>query len=114
MGRRSGEIAQVAPLFEHPPRLYGGTERIVAYLTDELLALGRDVTLFASGDSITEGAPRPRGQAGAAPRWHRRWETVPHILMLEQVAQHAREFDVVHFHPTTCTTRWPAGCGLRT
>ena len=48
------KIAQVAPLFERvPPRLYGGTERIVSYLTEELVRLGHDVTLFASGDSIT-------------------------------------------------------------
>jgi hypothetical protein len=48
------KIAQVAPLIESvPPRLYGGTERIVSYLTEELVRLGHDVTLFASGDSIT-------------------------------------------------------------
>jgi hypothetical protein len=48
------KIAQIAPLMESvPPRLYGGTERIVSYLTEELVALGHDVTLFASGDSIT-------------------------------------------------------------
>ncbi|MGB6589478.1 MAG: glycosyltransferase family 4 protein, partial [Pseudolabrys sp.] len=48
------KIAQIAPLIESvPPRLYGGTERIVSYVTEELVALGHDVTLFASGDSIT-------------------------------------------------------------
>jgi hypothetical protein len=48
------KIAQIAPLIESvPPRLYGGTERIVSYLTEELVALGHDVTLFASGDSVT-------------------------------------------------------------
>jgi len=51
------KIAQIAPLIESvPPRLYGGTERIVSYLTEELVRLGHDVTLFASGDSITSGA----------------------------------------------------------
>ena len=55
-------IAQVAPLYERvPPLLYGGTDRIVAYLTDELLALGHDVTLFASGDSRTEARLVPIG-----------------------------------------------------
>ena len=52
--RKTMKIAQIAPLIESvPPRLYGGTERIVSYLTEELVALGHDVTLFASGDSIT-------------------------------------------------------------
>jgi hypothetical protein len=54
------KIAQVAPLMESvPPRLYGGTERIVSYLTEELVRLGRDVTLFASGDSITSSELAP-------------------------------------------------------
>ena len=54
------KIAQVAPLFERvPPRLYGGTERIVSYLTEELVRLGHDVTLFASGDSVTSAELAP-------------------------------------------------------
>ena len=54
------KIAQVAPLIESvPPRLYGGTERIVSYLTEELVRLGHDVTLFASGDSITSAELAP-------------------------------------------------------
>jgi glycosyltransferase involved in cell wall biosynthesis len=92
-------IAQVAPLDESvPPRLYGGTERVVSYLTEELVRLGHAVTLFASGDSRTsarlepmcERAVRldPRGPAG----------TALHVLMLERVFTRAAEFDVIHLH----------------
>ena len=92
-------IAQVSPLFESvPPRLYGGTERVVAFLTDELVRLGHEVTLFASGDSET--------QARLVPVWPNalrldatcRDPLAPHVLMLEEVAQRAQEFDVIHFH----------------
>jgi glycosyltransferase involved in cell wall biosynthesis len=92
-------IAEVAPLFESvPPALYGGTERVVAYLTDELVALGHDVTLFASGGSRTsatlvEVCPGAlRLDAGC--RDHLAW----HVLMTELVAAQASLFDVVHFH----------------
>jgi glycosyltransferase involved in cell wall biosynthesis len=93
------KIAQVAPLVESvPPRLYGGTERIVSYLTEELVELGHDVTLFASGDSRT----RARLRAGS-PRALRFDRTVRdpvayHVAMLEQVIQAAPHFDVIHFH----------------
>jgi glycosyltransferase involved in cell wall biosynthesis len=92
-------IAQISPLFESvPPRLYGGTERVVAFLTDELVRLGHEVTLFASGDSET--------QARLIPVWPHalrldatcRDPLAPHVLMLEEVAQRAHEFDVIHFH----------------
>jgi glycosyltransferase involved in cell wall biosynthesis len=91
-------IAQVAPLTESvPPQLYGGTERVVAFLTDELVRLGQDVTLFASGDSRTAGRLVP-----AWPHALRLGGTcddlAPHLLMLEGVAARARQFDVVHFH----------------
>ena len=92
-------IAQVAPLAESvPPRLYGGTERVVSYLTDALAASGHDVTLFASGDSVTDAALDP-----ACPRALRldpdcRDWVAPHVLMLERLAQRAAEFDVIHFH----------------
>lgn len=92
-------IAQVSPLMEAvPPKLYGGTERIVAYLSDELVALGHDVTLFASGDSIS----RARIEAGC-PQALRLDPTVrdhiaPLIAMLEGVAQRAGEFDLIHLH----------------
>jgi glycosyltransferase involved in cell wall biosynthesis len=92
-------IAQVAPLYEPvPPRLYGGTERVVSYLTEELVAQGHEVTLFASGDSVTEarlvaGSPR-------ALRLDRscRDPLAHHVLLLERVLQSAAEFDVIHFH----------------
>jgi glycosyltransferase involved in cell wall biosynthesis len=92
-------IAQVAPLCESvPPQLYGGTERVVAFLTDELVRLGHDVTLFASGDSKTEArlvsaCPRALRLEGQS-----RDDLAPHVLMLEQVARRAGEFDVIHFH----------------
>ena len=93
------KIAQVAPLIESvPPRLYGGTERIVSFLTEELVKLGHDVTLFASGDSITSAKlssccfralrldPNVR-------------DTIPHfMLMIDKVRERAEEFDVIHFH----------------
>lgn len=92
-------IAQVAPLFESvPPRGYGGTERVVSYLTEELVSMGHDVTLFASGDSETRArlvATRPEALRldPDVVDW------IPHhLVMLEQVATHRAEFDVVHFH----------------
>ena len=92
-------IAQVAPLFESvPPKYYGGTERVVSYLTEELVRQGRDVTLFASGDSET----RARLVAGCrrSLRLDRHCvdQMAHHVVMLEHVAQRAREFDVIHFH----------------
>jgi glycosyltransferase involved in cell wall biosynthesis len=92
-------IAQIAPLFESvPPRLYGGTERVVSYLTDELVRQGHHVILFASGDSITTAELVP-----CAPAALRLDPTVcdpnPHyMLMLEKVRQRASEFDILHFH----------------
>lgn len=93
------KIAQVAPLIESvPPRLYGGTERIVSYLTEELVALGHDVTLFASGDSMTAADLVP-----CVPRALRLdanvRDTIPYyMLMLDRVRQRADDFDVLHFH----------------
>ena len=92
------KIAQVAPLSESvPPKLYGGTERVVSYLTDELVRHGHDVTLFASGDSQTSAR-----LVAACPDALRlggcRDFLAPHLVMLEQVLRHADEFDVVHFH----------------
>jgi glycosyltransferase involved in cell wall biosynthesis len=92
-------IAQIAPLTESvPPHLYGGTERVVAFLTDELVRLGHDVTLFASGESTTSATLQASwptalrlGPPCADP-------LVPHILMLEDVAKRAASFDVLHFH----------------
>jgi glycosyltransferase involved in cell wall biosynthesis len=94
-------IAQVAPLTEAvPPKLYGGTERVVHWLTEELVALGHDVTLFASGDSRTSGKleagwPRALRLDGAL-----RDANALHIVMLERVRQKCdeEEFDFLHFH----------------
>ncbi|HEX5514120.1 MAG TPA: glycosyltransferase family 4 protein [Gammaproteobacteria bacterium] len=91
-------IAQVAPLVESvPPAGYGGTERVVHYLTEELVRLGHDVTLFASGDSCTSarlesGAPQALRRAGIT-------DYVPHHLaLLERLFQRIDDFDIVHFH----------------
>jgi glycosyltransferase involved in cell wall biosynthesis len=92
-------IAQVAPLFESvPPKYYGGTERVVSFLTEELVRQGHEVTLFASGDSVT------RAHLVAACRRSLRLDKhcvdqLSHqVLMLEHVFQRAAEFDVIHFH----------------
>lgn len=93
------KIAQVAPLHESvPPKLYGGTERVVSYLTEELVHMGHQVTLFASGDSLTRARLRP--QVSRALRLDERYpDPIPeHFMMLEQVFREAEDFDVVHFH----------------
>jgi glycosyltransferase involved in cell wall biosynthesis len=108
-------IAQVAPLYESvPPRCYGGTERVVSYLTEELIRQGHEVTLFASGDSQTKArlcAPCSRSL--------RQDETCKepiayHVLMLERVYQEASNFDLVHFHadylPLPLARRLSAPC----
>jgi glycosyltransferase involved in cell wall biosynthesis len=92
-------IAQLAPLAESvPPKLYGGTERVIAWLVDELVELGHDVTLFASGDSKTKGklqAVWPRalrlGRKGVDPN-------AACALLIEAIAERARDFDVIHSH----------------
>lgn len=92
-------IAQVAPLYESvPPKLYGGTERVVSYLTEELVRLGHDVTLFASGDSTT--AAKLVAAASRALRLDPRWQEplVVHLRMLGWVYERAHEFDVIHCH----------------
>ncbi len=92
-------IAQVAPLYESvPPKLYGGTERVVSWLTEELVRMGHDVTLFASADSKTSA--RLISAAPQALRLNDQVnEEIPYIMIeLEQVKQHAREFDFIHWH----------------
>lgn len=103
-------IAQIAPLAEAvPPKFYGGTERVVSYLTEELVNLGHDVTLFASGDSIT------RAELDAVwPQALRLDPTIrdslaPLAMLLERVRQRADEFDVLHFH----LDYWPASLFAR-
>jgi glycosyltransferase involved in cell wall biosynthesis len=92
-------IAQVAPLSESvPPRLYGGTERVVAFLTDELVRLGHQVTLFASGDSRTKATLVSGCREALRLNSKCRDYLAPHVLLLEHVAARAMEFDVVHFH----------------
>jgi glycosyltransferase involved in cell wall biosynthesis len=92
-------IAQVAPLYESvPPKLYGGTERVVSYLTEELVRLGHDVTLFASGDSETTARLVPACDR-ALWRDPNCRETLPHhVRLLDLVFREARKFDVIHFH----------------
>src|SRR5947209_6288116 len=93
------KIAQISPLMESvPPRLYGGTERVVSYLTEELVRQGHEVTLFASGDSVTDAHLEPccdealRLMPGLT-------DPVPYqIRMLDRVRRRADEFDVLHFH----------------
>jgi glycosyltransferase involved in cell wall biosynthesis len=93
------KIAQIAPLAESvPPRLYGGTERIVAYLTEELVRQGHDVTLFASGDSQTSARLVPCTAAALRLNPAVRDMTPHHIVMLDEVRRRAAEFDVLHFH----------------
>ncbi len=92
-------IAQLAPLAESvPPKLYGGTERVIAWLVDELVERGHDVTLFASGDSRTKGKLRPvwprslrLGRRGVDPN-------AACALLIEAIAERACDFDVIHSH----------------
>ncbi|MCO6440901.1 MAG: glycosyltransferase family 4 protein [Nitrococcus mobilis] len=93
------KIAQVAPLYESvPPKYYGGTERVVSYLTEELIEQGHEVTLFASGDSITRATLYPI--VDRALRLDCRYQDLLayHILMLDKLAKLAPEFDIIHFH----------------
>lgn len=93
------KIAQVAPLYESvPPKYYGGTERVVSYLTEELVRQGHEVTLFASGDSVTAA-----NLVAASPRSLRLDprcidQLAHHILLLSNVFQRADEFDIIHFN----------------
>ena len=91
-------IAQVAPLAEAvPPKLYGGTERVVSWLTEELMRQGHDVTLFASGDSTTSAKLVPcvpKGLRLAGIRDH----IASHLVMLNEVRSRADQFDIIHFH----------------
>ena len=92
-------IAQVAPLFESvPPRCYGGTERVVSYLTEELVRQGHDVTLFASADSKTSARLYPGCQKALRLGGNCRDSLASHLVMLEAVSRRAREFDLIHFH----------------
>jgi glycosyltransferase involved in cell wall biosynthesis len=92
-------IAQLAPLAEAvPPKLYGGTERVVSYLTEELVALGHDVTLFASGDSRTSGRLVPITPRALRLDPSRQDGVAPVLVLLHHVLRRAAEFDVIHVH----------------
>src|SRR5258708_37616832 len=100
--RRGGplRIAQVAPLYESvPPKLYGGTERVVSYLTEALVQDGHDVTLFASGDSETSARLIPGcPKSLRLNRYDCQDRLAHHFVMLEEVLERAHQFDIIHFH----------------
>ncbi|MEZ0605674.1 glycosyltransferase family 4 protein [Paraburkholderia sp. IW21] len=92
-------IAQIAPLHEAvPPKLYGGTERVVSYLTEALVGLGHDVTLFASGDSQTGARLEPAWPHSLRLDPEIGDTFAPHLVLLEKVRRVAHMFDVLHFH----------------
>jgi glycosyltransferase involved in cell wall biosynthesis len=93
------KIAQVAPLYESvPPQLYGGTERVVSYLTEELVAQGHDVTLFATADSETRGELVAVVEQGLRLMPDCQVPIAHHYVMFEQVLGCAQSFDIIHFH----------------
>src|SRR5712671_5948126 len=94
------KIAQIAPLYEAvPPRLYGGTERVVAHLCDALVDLGHDVTLFASADAQTRATLRPgRDQPIRLDPAPLKSDLAAHLSMLAEVRQSKDQFDILHFH----------------
>jgi hypothetical protein len=124
-------IAQVAPLVESvPPKHYGGTERIVAYLTEELVHLGHKVTLFASGDSVTSAELVPVCRRSFRQNKRATDYLSRGVLLMDHVMRRAGEFDVIHFHtgclhylisrPTLCRpqdflagNRWSESAGTR-
>jgi len=93
------KIAQVAPLIERvPPQLYGGTERVVSYLTEELVRQGHRVTLFASGDSITSAELVPCAERALRLDPEAPSPLAEQVIMLDKLRRRAHEFDVIHFH----------------
>ena len=93
------KIAQVAPLYESvPPKAYGGTERVVSYLTEALVQMGHDVTLFASGDSVTMANLVAVVPTGLRLDPRKPDPLVWHTIMLDMVLGSARDFDIIHFH----------------
>src|SRR5579863_10027301 len=100
--RRGGalKIAQVAPLYESvPPKLYGGTERVVSNLTEALVEAGHDVTLFASGDSETAARLIPCCRRALRLNHHQCSDQLAHhFVMLQEVVDRADQFDIIHFH----------------
>jgi glycosyltransferase involved in cell wall biosynthesis len=93
------KIAQVAPLYESvPPKMYGGTERVVSYLTEELVRRGHDVTLYASGDSKTRARLVPCAPQGLRLDPNVKDPLAYHVTMLQRVAHDAFDYDLIHFH----------------
>lgn len=93
------KIAQVAPLYESvPPKFYGGTERVVSYLTEALVSLGHHVTLYASGDSVTSAELRPACQNALRLDKSSIDSHADHVLLAEIVLQESGDFDIVHSH----------------
>jgi len=108
-------IAQVCPLYEScPPRLYGGTERIVYYLTEELIRLGHEVTLFASGDSQTSALLEAPCEQALRLNETCKDPLIYHMTMLHRVRRRAAEFDFMHFHTDYLHFPLFAGCSDRT
>jgi glycosyltransferase involved in cell wall biosynthesis len=98
-GESRMRIAQVAPLYESvPPKLYGGTERVVSYLTEELVEMGHEVTLFASGDSETSANLIPACPTSLRLGKRCMDQLAHHYVLLEDVRERAEEFDIIHFH----------------
>src|SRR6266481_9686701 len=92
-------IAQVAPLIESvPPKQYGGTERIVSYLTEELVRAGHDVTLFASGDSVTNARLIASCERSLRKNERCKDPVAREVLLVDHVMEHVNEFDLIHFH----------------
>jgi glycosyltransferase involved in cell wall biosynthesis len=107
-------IAQVAPLYESvPPHLYGGTERVVSYLTEQLVEQGNDVTLFASGDSITEARLIPGCERSLRLSEDCVDPMAHHAVMLDKVIEMADEFDIIHFHTDYAHFPFSKNMGLR-
>src|SRR5215218_4907785 len=93
------KIAQVSPLYESvPPRTYGGTERVVSYLTEELVAQGHEVTLFASADSVSSAQVVPVCERSLRLDPRCVDQLAHHVRQIEEVYRRADDFDVIHFH----------------
>jgi glycosyltransferase involved in cell wall biosynthesis len=108
------KIAQVAPLYESvPPHLYGGTERVVSYLTEALVEQGNEVTLFASGDSITEARLIPGCERSLRLSEDCVDPMAHHAVLLDKVIQMADEFDIIHFHTDYTHFPFSKNMGLR-
>jgi glycosyltransferase involved in cell wall biosynthesis len=98
-GKGNMRIAQVAPLIESvPPKHYGGTERIVSYLTEELVRAGHEVTLFGSGDSVTSARLVAPTRRSLRKNERRKDPMARELILIDHVVERAHEFDVIHFH----------------